>query len=63
MSDNKSDTMMWLESSIKGKPYAQSTLYRCPGIQNFVEKVQDKFVIVVVVFGGNNIGFITDKKN
>jgi len=54
---------MWLESSIKGKPYAQSTWYRCPGIQNFVEKVQDKFVIVGVVFSGNNIGFITDKKN
>ena len=63
MPEDKNDTVLWLAEAIQNKPYSGSTWYRCPGIQDFVEKVQEKFVIVGVTFSGNNLGFILDKKN
>lgn len=57
------DKVFWLESSIRGKPYGQSTWYRCSGIQEFVKRVEESKVIVGVVFSGNNLGFIIEEKS
>jgi hypothetical protein len=42
------------------KPYSTVAWYRCAGIENFVNKVQQGAVIVGIAVDGNNIGLILD---
>lgn len=57
------DKVFWLASAVENKPYDKSTWYRCPGIQEFVKKVEETKSIVAVVFSGNNVGFIIEEKS
>lgn len=60
---SEEDRVLWLESAEENKPYAKSTWYRCPGIQEFVKKVEETKTIIAVVFSGNNLGFIIEEKH
>ena len=63
MTDKKSDKVYWLVGSEENKPYGTSTWYRSVGIQEFIEKVEKEHDIAGVIFSGNNIGFVLDKKS
>ena len=39
-----------------------STWYRCPGIEDFVKRVEKEHVIIGVMFEGNNLGFLLGNK-
>jgi hypothetical protein len=54
--------IFWFNNAEVGKGYEESTYYRCPGIEEFIEKVQEKKKIVGLEIEGNNIGFILDNK-
>jgi hypothetical protein len=58
----KEDKVYWLADSEVEKPYPTSTWYRSAGIEAFVERVEKEHKIVGIVFSGNNIGFVLDKK-
>jgi len=59
---NEKEKVYWLADVDEDKLYILSTWYRCPGIQDFVERVEaDNKVIVGVVFEGNNLGFVLEE--
>lgn len=45
------------------KEYNSTAWYRCVGVHDFIDKVEDTNKIVGVVISGNNIGFILSPKN
>ena len=52
----------WLECSEIDKPYDRTFWYRCFGIEKFIDKVEIKNTIMVIVVDGNNIGFVAEGK-
>lgn len=59
---SEEEKVYWLRNSVEGKPYGKTTWYRCPGLQKFLDKVEEQNVIVGIVASGNNIGFILEDK-
>ena len=59
----KEDKVYWLESSSEDKVYDTTTWYRCVGIEEFVERVEEKKRIVAIIVSDNNVGFILDHKH
>lgn len=53
---------MWTTEAEELKKYEETTWYRCFEIEKFIDKVQEEYKIVGIVFEGNNLGFILDKK-
>ena len=62
MDEEKKDKVYWLVDSEENKPYGITTWYRCMKIEEFVKKVEEENKIIAVMFSGNNLGFIIDKK-
>lgn len=55
-----SEKVFMFAKAEEGKPYNTVTYYRCPGVENFINKVEESSVIVGLEIDGNNIGFIID---
>lgn len=56
------ERVYWFTDSEENKRYSQTTWYRCPKIEEFINLVEKKNKIVAFVVHGNNIGFILDEK-
>jgi len=58
-----SEKICWFINSLESKKYESTTWYRCPGVENFLNKVEAHGnEIVGLIISDNNIGFILDKK-
>lgn len=60
--EERQDIVKFFESAEIGKEYRATTWYRSVKIQDFVERVEEENEIVGVIFSGNNIGFIIEKR-
>jgi len=52
----------WLVGSEEEKIYDTSTWYRCLGIEKFIKEVEKDHKIIGVMFEGNNLGFVIERK-
>ncbi len=52
----------WTTDSEMNKNYVESTWFRCVGIEDFLSKVEEKWIIVGVEAEDNNIGFILNRR-
>lgn len=59
----REEKVYWLIGSEEDKPYSITTWYRCFGVQDFVEKVEEKNRIVGIILSDNNLGFILEERN
>lgn len=56
------EKIFWFTNSEENTAYEKVAYYRCPGIEDFITKLEEEKEIVGLVVDSNNIGFIIKDK-